>query len=207
MERLFKICVICDNKSVVMQTSREKAGMIVLASAGVLALVFGIFLIRHNIRAPFRLKPVEKIDLAKQIADDPRHKDTDKDGLSDFDELYIYKTSPYLEDTDSDGKNDAEELSGGTDPNCPEGKECEASGAAAGPETAVPFVPGFDPADFGISPEPAPLAPKSDVLNNLSADDIRKALREAGIGEETLKKLDDATLLKLYQEAVKEGGQ
>lgn len=50
--------------------------------------------------------------------------DTDGDGLSDWDELYIYKTSPYLEDSDSDGYSDGVEVSTGNDPNCPRGKDC-----------------------------------------------------------------------------------
>lgn len=48
----------------------------------------------------------------------PGMKDTDKDGLSDADELEIYGTSPYLQDTDSDGINDKTELEAGTDPYC-----------------------------------------------------------------------------------------
>ncbi len=56
-----------------------------------------------------------------------RSKDTDADGLSDWDELYFYKTSPYLDDSDSDGFTDKEELDSGNDPNCPIGRECYAS--------------------------------------------------------------------------------
>nr|MBD3359318.1 hypothetical protein [Candidatus Buchananbacteria bacterium] len=50
--------------------------------------------------------------------------DSDLDGLSDYSEIYLYKTSAYLEDTDGDGLLDKEEIVQGTDPACPEGEEC-----------------------------------------------------------------------------------
>lgn len=53
-----------------------------------------------------------------------RKKDTDRDGLNDYSELKIYKTSPYLADSDSDGLTDALEIAQGQDPNCPKGQQC-----------------------------------------------------------------------------------
>lgn len=50
--------------------------------------------------------------------------DIDGDGLSDYDELYIYGTSPYLSDTDSDGISDYDEINRGSDPLCAEGEDC-----------------------------------------------------------------------------------
>lgn len=64
---------------------------------------------------------------AKDSEEALRSKDTDGDGLSDWDELYIYKTSPYLEDSDSDGFSDKEEIDSGNDPNCPVGRNCYSS--------------------------------------------------------------------------------
>lgn len=42
--------------------------------------------------------------------------DSDKDGLSDFDEINIYKTNPNDPDTDGDGINDCEEIRRGLNP-------------------------------------------------------------------------------------------
>lgn len=50
--------------------------------------------------------------------------DSDLDGLDDYSEIYVYKTSAYLEDSDGDGILDKQEILAGTDPNCPEGQDC-----------------------------------------------------------------------------------
>lgn len=46
----------------------------------------------------------------------PDLKDTDGDGLSDFDEVNTYRTDPLNPDTDGDGLKDGEEVQRGTDP-------------------------------------------------------------------------------------------
>lgn len=61
-----------------------------------------------------------------ESAVDLRTKDTDKDGLNDYDELNVHGTSPYIEDSDSDGYSDSQELKSGNDPNCPVGQTCSA---------------------------------------------------------------------------------
>ena len=43
--------------------------------------------------------------------------DTDGDGLTDFDEVRIYKSNPTLADTDGDGYPDGQEVAGGYNPN------------------------------------------------------------------------------------------
>ena len=45
------------------------------------------------------------------------HGDTDSDGLTDWGELYLYYTSPFLNDTDNDGTTDLWEITYGSDPN------------------------------------------------------------------------------------------
>ncbi len=50
---------------------------------------------------------------------DPRNRDTDGDILSDYDEINLHKTNPTMRDTDGDGLPDGLELSQGTDPLVP----------------------------------------------------------------------------------------
>lgn len=45
--------------------------------------------------------------------------DSDEDGISDFDELNIYETDPYVADSDGDGYVDGAEILSGFDPNSP----------------------------------------------------------------------------------------
>lgn len=121
--------------------------------------------------------------------------DTDNDGLVDFDETYVYGTSPYLADSDSDGFNDKQEIDSSNDPNCPAGTTCSrVSEGAAGPAVTV-------------GGGTAGLSNVSGLLSGqATADEVREALRQAGMSEDYLSKLDDETLLKLYQETVKESG-
>ena len=178
--------------------NKQKTAFIVLATAGVFAFVFGAWQMLYNIRAPFKLKPSSfklhsnsnSISLAEM-----QGKDTDKDKLNDYDELYIYNTSPYIEDSDSDGNSDYDEIIAGTDPNCPTGKECESkSSPASAPSSGTAGIS----VNSASSSDAATLA----ALKNLSAQDVREMLKNAGMDEVALKKMDDKTLMDLYKKAL-----
>jgi hypothetical protein len=104
----------------------------VLGICGILTLVLSVWYVQANITAPFRVATASLVTTrtAFQSTSDARQiealkqKDTDHDGLSDYAEIYIYHTSPYLADSDSDGIPDAIEIAQGTDPNCPQGQVC-----------------------------------------------------------------------------------
>jgi len=96
----------------------------VLATMNVRAQVVGPFLVSKSVLEKSKqllAKNPEGLDPQSEAL---KQKDTDRDGLSDYDELNAYQTSPYLPDTDSDGIPDAVELAQGTNPNCPQGKSC-----------------------------------------------------------------------------------
>lgn len=163
---------------------------IALGFVGVFALVLGVWEIRNLIRLP--LVPETQLNenvsatntLANASPDSPevqtlRQKDTDGDGLSDYDELYIYHTSPYLKDTDSDGDNDGTEVKAGKDP--------------------LDKMPGRQGSGLA-STQTNTSSTTSGGVASPSASDIRAFLKQQGASDTLLNKYDDATLLKLYGE-------
>ncbi|PIR94236.1 hypothetical protein COT97_01965 [Candidatus Falkowbacteria bacterium CG10_big_fil_rev_8_21_14_0_10_39_11] len=109
-----------------------------------------------------------------------KQKDTDEDGLSDYDELNLWKTSPYLIDSDSDGLTDQVEVELGSDPNCPEGKEC----------AKTSFTENLSPKPQDVTGEEAP-----------TAAEIRVLLVGAGLfTNEELAVVGDGELISIYNE-------
>lgn len=184
---------------------REKGFLMVLIFLGLGALFLGFLKIRAGIYGPFwrsRATPAFKPDLLKQ-AMALQNKDTDEDGLSDFEETYIYKTSIYLPDTDSDGLTDKEEIEKGNDPLCPKGEECLLSPS----QTKESFT---DPSPMNLMNENMDdyMSEKTNLakpdLGKISIEGIRELLIKAGMDKEILDSVDDETLKKVYEETVKE---
>lgn len=140
------------------------------------------FAVKGNINGDFSdndFSPTNS-DISRALSQ--QSQDTDMDGLSDYDELNVYKTSPYIADSDSDGYLDGEEVKNGEDPNCPINQSC---GLVAPAETDV----------------------SAEELNNLSAEQIRQILLKQGtVKEEDLANIDDQTLKNLYLETLNETG-
>ncbi|HNU95875.1 MAG TPA: hypothetical protein PKH95_00510 [Candidatus Magasanikbacteria bacterium] len=110
-------------------TLEQKLGFAFLFIFAVLFLIISFFQIRANLYRPYALTNAVPDILIKEKFSDPTEalhfRDTDKDGINDFDEIYIYGTSAYLEDTDSDGISDKDEIAQGKNPLCAEGGSCE----------------------------------------------------------------------------------
>ncbi|MCH7492432.1 hypothetical protein IID19_02450 [Patescibacteria group bacterium] len=173
-----------------------------------LALGFGGWHIGRQLQSPFESKPdtnsssIADSTGSRQGATTPvvrieslRDKDTDGDGLSDYDELYVFKTSPYIADSDSDQINDKAEVDQGTDPNCPEGTECGRS--ITNNSTDELFT--------DLLPEQALPDTENEIdLSNLSVDELRVILRDSGASEELLSQISDDELLDTYQELLRD---
>jgi hypothetical protein len=156
-------------------------------------------------RDPSELSYVEittRSDLNLNDIETLRAKDTDQDGLNDYEELYLYRTSPYLADTDGDTYSDYLEIKRGTDPLCAEGKVC-----------------GTDESTFDLAQKRQLLEQLSNAgetmqnwqesLQDLNFEEIpievlRQALLESGMPEAELNALSDADLFALYQKAKEE---
>mgnify|MGYP001567130347 CR=1 FL=1 len=126
---------------------------------------------------------------AKEM-EDAKTKETDVDGLVDYDELYVYKTSPYIADSDSDGFNDKDEVYSGNNPNCPTGKSC---GLVAGSAEAVAETSAADAFIEGLGEDQILDAGNitfdseeeiQTFFEQATMDEIRSALLESGMSQE-----------------------
>ncbi len=188
-----------------MHDRRQIAALVVLLL--VFAMTFGLGAARlyYQIRKPFVPKTeisggTKKDEFLGLIADKDLQKeqlktiDTDGDSLSDFDELYIYRTSPYVKDTDSDGEDDKIEISKGQDPNCAQGKQCGEvvlSPKESEQSTAPPPVGGSGAIQQGI-PD----------LNTITPQQIRELLTKQGVPQDALQNISDKELVEKFKQIV-----
>ncbi len=192
----------------------DRISVWLVSAIAVVVVVGGVFQVRsylfvqeRTLLAPTRALIAEQLEnqepeegSAEASLTDLQAKDTDGDTISDFDELYVHNTSPYLADTDSDGVDDAQELADGTEPTCPEGEACEQERTTAVTGSAAEKA--FD--EFS----PDDLLPK-DADGNVDAEELRRILIEQGVPEDVVNETDDATLVQAYEETsalTKSGG-
>jgi len=151
---------------------------------GLAAIVLGFFQFRYQINKDIfaRFQPTAAVSGPEDLLG-LKEKDTDQDGLSNYDELYLYGSSPYIQDTDSDGINDQKEVAAGGDPTCPEGQNCF---AFWNPET----------------PQNAAADNSSLSTGQISSVQLRQTLKQAGMTDEELAQFSDEDLLQLYQQAL-----
>jgi len=134
--------------------------------------------------------------------------DTDSDGLSDWDELFTYGTSPYLEDTDSDELTDYEEVMVyKTDPNCLEGQVC--SGTLNQSDSQVvnntsEVLDNYYQEVASTSENTITTEDISAYLNSGSVDVsyLRQLLLEEGFSQSDLEKISDEDLVSAYKDVV-----
>lgn len=173
-------------------TAEQKTGFVMLLIFGALGLSLGFLQIRNTMLAPFALNSNIPVSIKDQIndVDALRYRDTDADGLSDYDELYTYETSPYLFDTFGYGKSDRLVVEQGL-ARCPNaGRNCTDAGTPLGATTTVATSAGFEtpPPDFtGSITDPAK---------------IRSLLIQSGLKKEILDKLSDQELLLMVAQVM-----
>lgn len=177
----------------------QKIGFILLLAFAIFAIGLGVLQIRNTMYGRFALNDQVPVQLKDQVntVDALRFRDTDKDGISDFDELYVYGTSPYLADTDSDGIPDGEEVKRGLNPNCVEGKDCSLT-----PETAAVVVNTSSTLDPSMS---APADQPAIDLGQAIQDpvQVRKMLIGAGVNKGVIDKFSDVQLMKMVNEIMR----
>ena len=156
--------------------SSPKRSYLAVVVLGVVLLGGSGWLFWENMHSYFRPKKVATANSATESDQIKKLKtvDTDGDGLSDYNELFAYHSSPYLFSTAGDNISDGVKVEKGENPSCPEGKSCS-------------LVNVLIPADGN---------------SNLNASYLRQALVAAGVSQETLSNTNDSSLMDLYQRVV-----
>jgi len=192
----------------------QKVAVISLSIAAVGILIIWGWQFNTRINSPFRatdaeIAQAEKTAKEKAAADlVAKTKDTDGDGLTDYDETNIYKTSPYLEDTDGDGINDGKEIALGKDPLCAEGSNCSLlTGETNASSTSTTISSTVSTSTQISSTSPAENIDQSLITKALSgtadADTMRQILIQGGANADQVKLLTDEDLMSMYQDILK----
>jgi len=179
----------------------QKKALLVLAFFSLVVLIFGVWNIRHQIYSPFdysrSLATTENAAATSTTANDYTT-DTDKDGISDYEEINVYSTSPYLEDTDSDGFNDKDEILHGTDPNCASGQVChEVLLSTSTPTSTVSNIQTTE-----TTPTTGSSSLESMLEGGSDAASLRQLLLDNGMDKATLDQISDEDLMKSYLESI-----
>lgn len=193
----------------------------VLCFLGILTLILGVMQIVNALNPYIETEAGKanqtQIDFSQgldnigQSVEKLKSLDSDADGLTDYDELYVYSTSPYLSDSDSDGYADKAEIDGGFDPNCPKGQDCRGSSAdnnqpatgsdASGGNGDQSEQGGFTQ-EYGAS-DATSSSPA--IMEQITPEQIREFILESGqMTAEQLSQIDDETLIQIWNQAVEE---
>lgn len=197
-------------------TREQKTGFVLLLTFGMLTVGLGFLQMRNTIYGPFAFTPGVTKKTSQELLEDEHVKlqsiDTDHDGINDYEELYFYQTSPYIQDTDSDGLTDKEELDLGKDPLCAEGKTCnDTTEFASGDDkhTVQSSQAGNpdEPTDVANLLNPLAGATPDSVIDvqgvTSNADQIRALLKQTGkISADQIDLIPDSQLLAIVQELV-----
>ena len=186
-------------------SQEQKVGFGLVIGVGMLAFVMGGFYIGSHLSRVFDIQYDGPAVLTAeqqqaQALSDLQTTDTDGDGLTDYDELYSYRTSPYLEDTDGDGIKDGAEVAAGTDPNCA-GIDC--TNSSSGFDTGTQVV-SLDDVSPSLSTTQEGLDLVTEVTTGVTADDVRSALLQSGVDAAQLDQLTDAQVLELYRQTIQD---
>jgi len=195
-------------------TKGQKLAVGVLAFFSFLLIIFQFANFKDSINKPFEYKENSDVVNENSSCSGPncpttianlKAQDTDGDGINDYDELNVYKTSPYLDDSDSDGFSDFEEIKNGKDPNCPAGRDCSKADPLAnitaennGNLDIEHFQESFIQDNQGNASSKI-----SENLENIDAVTLRALLLENGIEKEILDQISDENLLNTFRDVLK----
>ncbi len=162
---------------------KQKAFFAIFVLFSCMALVFSYISVKEGISAPFRVSVKEaskNVELLKDQAQEQealaKRIDSDGDGLSDWDEQNVYKSSPYLWSTAGDGVPDNIKIAMGENPLCKLGEPCTAQSMKFDlPTDSFPLM--------DVSGQPNVNDQLSSILmgENQVGENFRGAAEEAGV--------------------------
>jgi hypothetical protein len=185
--------------------NKQKLALAGLAVFGIFLVILWVFKLDSEIKAPLAYKTdannsasstVTATDKASE--EKLKNQDTDNDSLSDWDEINVYHTSPYLPDSDSDGIPDGTEVKNGTDPNCPQGQTCNVPAATT--QTATANAGADTSSGSGAASSTASSSINSKLLSGqIDTASLRQLLINSGVSKTDLDQISDADLLAAYK--------
>lgn len=202
-------------------SKNQKIAAIMLALFAIIVLVMWTIQFNSGLKSPFIYKgkestTTEELPTEEQTNAELRSKDTDKDGLNDYEELNVYKTSPYIEDSDSDGIKDGDEIEKGTDPNCPTGRDCNSSESSTSSteekqsdnstlNSLLNQYNQMDQLDQEILEKTTQDSNLSDLQSGkIDAQNLRQLLISTGMDKSVLDQISDEELISSYKETLQE---
>jgi hypothetical protein len=175
------------------ENQSDKKHVLLFIILGLAIVAFSFWYLYGNIAGPVAYERPDWLEEQLQEQGDAQvtiaelqERDTDQDGLTDYQEMYQYYTSIFIDDTDSDGVSDFDEVSSGADPLCPEGEDCSLL-ALITPKTRLVEVIEDVKLDEDLT------------LQGAIATDFRRILIESGMPQEEVNKLSDEDLLMLFK--------
>ncbi len=188
----------------------QKIAVVFLSVFALLIIGLWVFQVSTQIYKPFNPSGLaSKINTASTTSQSL--KDSDGDGLLDYEEVNTYHTSPYLEDSDSDGIPDNQEIMQGTDPNCPTGKNCNAAETTANASSNPPASSTVDALDFGalgadILSTSTEGTSTAGNITEVTAAMIRQELLKSGVKQADIDKISDQEIMKVYEDSLNNSG-
>lgn len=172
-------------------SKEQKIGLVLLSVFVLLAVTLGLIQVRNTLYKPFALNTSVPPLIGKEVntSEVLRYRDTDNDGLSDYDELFVYSTSPYLADTDSDGISDYDEVRQGKNPNCPEGEVC---GSVVDTASTLPDKP--DQSDLFVADDSIIPTSLDDLGELYDPATMRQILIDSGLDKSVVDQISDEEL-------------
>ena len=190
------------------------AGALLMEASRLGNIINGNVASRDNSKTTDLVADDNKIDTIIDL----QKKDTDKDGLSDYDEMNVYNTSIYIPDSDSDGYSDKQEVDTGNNPNCPAGQDCSLPVSDLTDSENIEKTDVFDQYSelidmmesvSGDSQEQQVVdSGKQEILSGeASISEVKNMLLSAGMPQDDLSKIPDSEIMKMYLELISGSGK